>query len=131
MSASKAEILGFLEQLIQLMRDNKLDLKDKGFDITNWVTNLESLGDAAVAKNAERDAMQAALTLKNKEVQAAETIAYETGSTILDAVIGVLGKKTPLAKQAAKLRSNINKQSKKKTAKTAKTNDSDSSDDDK
>lgn len=115
MSATRAEILGFLEQLIQLMQDSKADLSEQGLDVTNRITNLTAKQSDVVKKIGEQDKLEASLRAKTKEVQNAETLAYDAASTDLDAIIGVLGKKTPLAKQAAKLRSSINKQSKSKT----------------
>ena len=54
--------------------------------------------------------MRAALKAKTAETQESVKTLYRTSSTKLDAVIGVLGKDTPLAKQAARLRSSIIKQ---------------------
>lgn len=114
MSASTTEIIGFCEQVAQLLQDNKTDLKDKGLDVTEWVPEIVALKTDAVTKDAEQDDMRAATKVKTKESQTARKLAYKTASTRLDAVIGVLGKDTPLAKQARRLRSSIIKQSKKK-----------------
>lgn len=115
MSATNAETIGFLEQLIQLMQDNSADLKTKGLDVTNWITEMNDLKNDAVTKSTEQDNLQAALKVKTKESQTANKLAYDAGSTRLDAIVGVLGKSTPLAKQAARLRSGIIRQSRKKT----------------
>jgi len=120
MSASTTEVIGFCNQLVQLFQDNKTDLQTKGLDVTNWITEIDALNDDTVTKDAEQDDLRAALTTKTKETQIAKQLAYKTASTRLDAVIGVLGKDTPLAKQAARLRSSIIKQSKKKKDKEIK-----------
>jgi hypothetical protein len=115
MSASTTEIIGFCDQLIQLLQDNKDDLQTKGLDVTLWITEIDALKTDTVTKITEQDSLEAAKKAKTKEVQAAAKLTYKTASTRLDAVIGVLGKDTPLAKQAGRLRSSIIKQSKKKT----------------
>lgn len=115
MSASNTEIVGFLDQLVRLMEDNHDDLKVKGLEVSPWIAEVTDLKNDIVTKSIEQDGMQAALKAKTKDVQAATKLGYDTGSTRLDAIVGVLGKTTPLGKQSAKLRSNIIKQSKKKT----------------
>ncbi|MGI8787593.1 MAG: hypothetical protein ACR2HG_07535 [Pyrinomonadaceae bacterium] len=67
-----------------------------------------------ITKDAEQDEMKAAMKVKTAEVDASSKLTYRTASTQPDAVIGVMGKSTPLAKQAAKLRSSIIKKTKKK-----------------
>jgi hypothetical protein len=115
MSASTTEIIGFCDQVGQLLLDNKTDLKDKGLDVTNWDTEIDALKADTVTKVGEQDSLEAARKAKTKEVQAAAKLAYKTASTRLDAVIAVLGKDTPLAKQAGRLRSSLNKKSKPKS----------------
>ena len=115
MAASSAEIIGFCEQFVQLMDDNKTDLNTKGLDVTGWITEITAMKDAAVVDSTVQDDMQAALKVQTKKARDSINLAYETSSTRLDAVMGVLGKTTPLGKQAGRLRSSIIKQSKKKS----------------
>ncbi len=112
MSISITETIGFCEQVAQLLQDNKTDLQTKGLDVTNWITEITAQKDDTLSKDAEKDDLRAATKAKTKETQTAANLAYNTASTKLDAVIGVLGKTTPLAKQAARLRSSLNKKSK-------------------
>ena len=115
MAMTTTEIIGFTNQVIQLFQENKVELKDKGLDVANWITDLTAQNNETVTKDAEQDEMKAALKVKTAEAQASSKLTYKTASSQLDAVIGVLGKSTPLAKQAARLRSGIIKQGKKKT----------------
>jgi hypothetical protein len=112
MPASTTATIGFCEQVVQLLQDNKDDLQPKGLDVTNWIPEIDGMKDDAVTNDAQQDDMRAALKVKTKETQASVKLAYKTASTHLDAVIGVLGKDTPLAKQAARLRSSLNRKSK-------------------
>lgn len=107
------EIIGFTAQVVQLFEENKDELRTKGLDVANWITDLTAKNDDTVTKDAEQDEMKAALKVKTAEVKTSSNLTYKTASTQLDAVIGVLGKSTPLAKQAARLRSSINRKNKK------------------
>lgn len=111
MPMSNAETFGFSNQFIQFLTDNKADLQAKGLDVTSWITELTAQKDDAVAKDTAADDLKAAMKTKTAETKTAVSLLYKTSSTQLDAVIGVLGKTTPLAKQAARLRSSLIKQS--------------------
>lgn len=107
MATSTTEIVGFLDQIKQLMVNNKDVLKTGGLDVTNWITDTDAMKDDSLTKDAEKDALKAASKAKTQESNAANALAYKTASTRLDAIIGVLGKDTPAGKQAARLRSSL------------------------
>lgn len=104
---TQSETIGFCSQTAQFLEDNKEQLQALGLNVSNWGTEINTKRDAAIAKNGEQDALKAQLKAKTGEVTTAFNDAYDTASTRLDAVIGVLGKKSPLAKEAAKIRSSI------------------------
>ena len=112
---STTETIGFGTQLVQLMQDNKMDLLAKGLDVTAWITQDEAQLNDAVTKSSEQDDALANYKLKTTDAQTSIKTLYKGCSSHLDAIIGVLGKGTPVAKQAARLRSGIIKQSKSKT----------------
>lgn len=114
MAVSNTETVGFAEQVIRLMQDNAADLKDKGLDVANWIGQVTDEKNAAVAEGAKQDELQAVLKAQTKTSRNAHKTLYDSGSSKLDAITGVLGKNTPQAKQAAKLRSAIIKQAKSK-----------------
>jgi hypothetical protein len=116
MAQSTTETIGFCNQFIQLIQDNTAELKTKGLDVSNWIPELTALKDDTVAKDAEQDAARAISKTKTKEANDSADLCYKTTSSRLDAVMGVLGKDTPTAKQAARLRSSLLKSSKKKKA---------------
>lgn len=107
MPLSTTETIGFCDQFVRLLQDNQNLLKNKGLDVSNWISEITGLKDDAVQKDAEQDEMKAAAKAKTREAQTAVKLAYRTSSTKLDAVIGVLGKDTPAAKQASRLRSSL------------------------
>lgn len=111
MAVSITETIGFCDQLVQLLEDNQAALKAKGLDVTEWITDTTSLKNNAVADTAKQDEMQAATKVQTAKAKDSIKLAYKTNSSRLDAVMGVLGKDTPAAKQAGKLRSSLIKQS--------------------
>lgn len=114
MALSTTETIGFADQFIQLIQDNKGLLQEKGLDVSSWISNETELKNTAVAETAKQDDMEAAAKAQTRVAQTAVKTLYDTTSTRLDAVMGVLGKSTPLAKQASRLRSSLIKQSKNK-----------------
>ena len=120
MAMTTTEIIGFTNQVIQLFEENKDELKTKGLDVSGWITGLKTQNNDTITKDAEQDELKVAAKAKTAEAQASSKLTYQTASTQLDAVIGVLGKSTPVAKQAARLRSSVTKKSKSKTEDVSK-----------
>jgi hypothetical protein len=106
-SMSTTEVIGFCDNLIQFMQDNQAALQAAGVSVSGWLTELNAQKAAAVAKNAEQERLKADLKLKTAETKAALDGVYQNASSKLDAMVGTLGKGTPLAKQAARLRSSV------------------------
>lgn len=117
MPMTHTETIGFCSQIAQFLEENTATLQSNGVDVTNWITDLKSKRDSAITKNAEQDDLRVQLKAKTAEAQTAIDSAYRTASSRLDAVIGALGKSTPLAKQAAKLRSTVTRKTKKEIPK--------------
>ena len=109
MPMTHTEVIGFCSQVTQLLEDNSANLQTEGLDVSNWITDLTNKRNSAITKNAEQDDLRVQLKSKTAEAQEAINDAYKTASTRLDAVIGVLGKTTMAGKQAAKLRSSVNR----------------------
>jgi hypothetical protein len=63
--------------------------------------------------------MKASMKDLTANTRQAVSILYDISSTKLDAVIGAVGKKTELGKQAAKIRSKVKTQRKKTVEKVA------------
>jgi hypothetical protein len=101
------EVVGFCDNLVEFMDKNQAAIQAAGISIDAWKTELGALKQAAVAKNAEQETLKAQLKAATKETKAALDAAYGGASSRLDAMIGALGKGTPLAKQAARLRSGV------------------------
>ena len=115
MAVSITETIGFRDQFRQFIENNQAALLAKGLDVTSWITDTNNLKNSAVTETTKQDEMDVAARVQTKVAQAATKLAYDTTSTRIDAVMGVLGKNTPLAKEVGKLRSGIIKQSRKKT----------------
>jgi hypothetical protein len=107
MSLTTTETLGFSEGLIAFMTSNQAALAAAGLTVGPFITELGSQKSDAVTKNEQQEALKAQLRMKTEETTTAFGTLYDNASTKLDAIIGVLGKTSELAKHAAKLRSAI------------------------
>ncbi|CAN5452024.1 hypothetical protein BH10ACI1_BH10ACI1_09800 [soil metagenome] len=107
MALSTTETVGFLDQINQLMRSSKDALLGGGLDVTGWIADTETLKNNCLVLDSEKDALKAASKAKTGESDTANKSAYKSGSTRLDAIIGVLGKDTTAGKQARRLRSSL------------------------
>lgn len=114
MSMSNAKVFGLTDQVIQLMKDNKDALLAEGLDVTNKITELGGLRDTGVAEAQKQDDMEVAAKGQTKVANGAKDKCYTKASSALDSVISALGKTTDPGKQAAKIRSSLIKQYKKK-----------------
>ena len=112
------EVLGFCDNLFEFMKQHETVVKDAGISTTTWQTEVDALKQVAVTRNGEQETLKRQLGEKTQETEAALDAAYKNASTKLDALVGALGKTTPLGKQAAKLRSEVlaKKQAHKKSA---------------
>jgi hypothetical protein len=107
MALTSTETLGFCDAVVEFMTNNQATLLAKGLNVTAWITELGTQKETAVTKNDEQEALKAALRTKTVETDTAFSAAYDSASTRLDAMIGVLGKTTPEGQQAARIRSDI------------------------
>lgn len=101
------EVLGFCDNLFEFMKQNEKIVTGAGISLTAWQAEVDALKQVAVARNAEQETLKRQLGEKTAETEAALDAAYRNASTKLDALVGALGKTTPLGKQAAKLRSDV------------------------
>lgn len=115
MAVSNTKTIGLAEQFVQFIQDNKTLLQEKGLDVTNWITDTDEKKSDAVTQVGKQDELEAASKAQTKVAQTSVKMLYETVSTRIDATMGVLGKKTPLAQQLSNLRSSLIKQSKRRT----------------
>lgn len=118
MGMTHTETIGFCTEVSQLIEELSEILRDEGTDATKWVMEINTKKTLAVTTNAEQNDLKAKLREKTGNSTKADDDAYKTASTKLDAVVGIVGKTTSLGKQAAKLRSKINRKTKKVAAKT-------------
>ena len=73
-------------------------------DIVNALTKKK---DAVVEKGAVQETLKSTLKTVTEEVEKATTALYDEFSSRIDAVAGLVGKKTPLGEQILKLRSDL------------------------
>ena len=107
MSLTTTETLGFADGMIAFMTSNQAELAAAGLAVGPFLTQLAAQKSDAITKNDQQESLKVQLRTKTEETTTAFATLYDNTSTKLDAVMGVLGKTSELAKQAAKLRSDI------------------------
>ena len=107
MALTTTETLGFADGVSAFMTSNQAELAAAGLAVGPFLTQLASQKSDAITKNDQQESLKVQLRTKTEETTTAFATLYDNTSTKLDAVIGVLGKTSELAKQAAKLRSDI------------------------
>jgi hypothetical protein len=115
MAFTTTEVFGFSDSLIEFIRNSVTELSGLGINSEAWLAELEEKKKTAVSLNDEQEKMKASMKNLTANTRQAVNILYDISSTKLDAVIGAVGKKTELGKQAAKIRSKV-KTHRKKTA---------------
>ncbi len=99
-----AQKLAFAHTVAQFIRDNATELKDGGFDPAKKLAELENELKSAVELDVQQEALKAKLVeATDKAVKALDT-TYSQASSLIDAMVGVIGKDTPLAKRLRQLR---------------------------
>lgn len=102
-----AQKLAFSQTVAQFIRDSTTELKDSGFDPEKKLTELEEVLKSAVELDTQQEALKAKLVEStDKAVKALDT-TYLQASSLIDAMVGVLGKDTPLAKRLRQLRAQM------------------------
>jgi len=102
-----AQKLAFSQTVAQFVRDSATELKDSGFDPEKKLTELEEVLKSAVELDTQQEALKAKLVEStDKAVKALDT-TYLQASSLIDAMVGVLGKDTPLAKRLRQLRTQM------------------------
>ena len=107
MSLTTTETLGFADEVVEFLTNNQAALLTAGLTVGPYITELGTQKEDAVTKNDQQEALKAQLRIKTLDTSTALETLYGNTSTKLDAVIGVLGKTSELAKQAARIRSEI------------------------
>jgi hypothetical protein len=113
------ETVGFLKAVTEFMTKNGVTLSGLGFAADAKAQELRTLLDTLVSENATQEGMKSQLVKQTKVVESVSRQAYTTGSGMVDAMAGFLGKTTPEAKALARLRSDVRAGSKAAKAKAA------------
>ncbi len=106
MAKSFSEIVGMLQELFAYMNDaeNVAKLAVKGLDIVPLRTRLQNKINAITAKNADQEQAKVVVLNLSTELNALTDDGYTDGSSMIDAMIGMLGKNTPDAKNLQRIR---------------------------
>ena len=107
MTATQTEAVGMLENERELIRKEAAPLTEAGIDVGAQDAKLEKAQTRFVEANARQEALKRALKEATAEVEAAYREMYAVGSSVLDVLIGAVGKTSASGKNFRRLRSRI------------------------
>ncbi|MFP5470294.1 MAG: hypothetical protein ACLGGV_01755 [Bacteroidia bacterium] len=96
--------LAFAETVAELLAQNQDAFSRAGLETADRLAGLQNKNQTATAADAAQEKLKADLVKATQEAVAALNDSYLFASSTLDAMVGVLGKDTPLAKRLRKLR---------------------------
>ena len=100
-------LIGAVDEFLQILTTNTSTLTAAGLNVTNIGSELNSKKSDLIAKNDTQSNLKTQLKNQTALTDAATTALYNTFSSRLDAVCGVVGKTTNFGKQVAQLRSDL------------------------
>jgi hypothetical protein len=104
-----AEKLSFATSVVQFLSDNKDSLKETGFDVAKRLSELDQAVKESVKLDSEQEQLKAKLTQATEKAVTSLNNAYTKASSAVDAMVGVMGKETELAKRLRKIRQQMTK----------------------
>ena len=107
MSRTQTEIVGFAQNVRELLLKEHDALVAAGIDVDGFQRNLDKKIAAAQHANAQQESLKRQLKESTETVEATHDDLYRTSSGYLDAGIGAIGKGTPAAENFRRLRSRI------------------------
>lgn len=102
MSESKKR--DFITRMLELLKENKQLLTEKGFNSDSRVEELSGQYETAQAAETSQQQAERAAKEATKVSQQALKSAYNNASASVDLLVGLLGKDHQLSKQLRKLR---------------------------
>jgi len=105
--ATQTEIRGMVEKEIEVIRQKKAALEKAGLKVDLVEEDLVRKLADAVAEDARQEFLKIEGKKSTARVNVAYDTLYETGSGLLDAIMGVLGKNSEDAKVLQRTRSGI------------------------
>lgn len=98
------EKFAFSSTIAEFMEQNQAELKEAGFDVAHRITRQTELNSTYVSEDAKQEKMKAEVVKQTEITVGALDETYKFASSNLDAMAGVLGKDSPIAKRLHKLR---------------------------
>lgn len=114
MALNYSDKISFSKTIAEFMHQNKSQLKELGFNVGNRIVELRDKNEKSVIEDAKQEKMKADLVRQTQISKQSINDAYSDASNVLDVIVGVLGKSTPMAKRLRKLREQMHYTKKKK-----------------
>ena len=106
---------GFLSSVDAALTSNQAAIQEAGVDVAAMRSRISTANSAVTTSDATRDDAERIFRASVVSADTTEQTGYDTGSSIVDAVAGALGKKTPLGQQFLAIRADANRKRKGKS----------------
>ena len=107
---------GFLSSVDAALTSNQDAIQAAGVDVPSMRNRVSTANSAVTTSDASKDDAERLFRNSVVTADAAEQAGYDTASSIVDAVAGALGKKTPLGQQFLAIRADANRKRKGKSS---------------
>ncbi len=104
MSLNDAKRRDFVNQMIEILAQNKDVLSEKGYNSENKQAELKQKSEAANKEEINQQEAAAAALRATAVAQEALNTAYSDASSMADAIVGLLGKENELSRKIRKMR---------------------------
>lgn len=105
-----AQQIAFSKTVVQFLKDNTNALKEAGFDPAGKLSTLEPMVDSAIEQDARQEELKAELNKTTAKAVGTMTKAYTLASSMIDAMVGVIGKDQPLSRRFRQIRDQMIKE---------------------
>jgi hypothetical protein len=101
------QLLGTVDEFTTLLQSNTAAFATAGLTVGPIITDLGGKKDVVVTQNDEQEALRRQSRDKTAQLATSVDSLYDSFSTRIDAAMGVVGKKTTLGQQIARIRANL------------------------
>lgn len=110
MALTYAQKFSFAETVAEILNQNKQLFIDAGLDVNKKLTPLLEKNKKVVITDSQQEKLKADLKKATETAVTSCEDSYKFASSVLDAMVGVLGKNDPLAKRLRQLRDQMAKE---------------------
>ena len=110
MALTYAQKFSFAETVAEILTQNKKTFQDAGLDADKKIAPLLEKNKKVTVADSKQESLKAELKRATEDAVSAVDDSYKAASSLLDAMVGTIGKDHPLAKRLRQLRDQMAKE---------------------